>query len=350
LLELLIVVGLTIHLLAVNLACAGPLVCIWLHCCGECGGLHDRLGKSLAWASLASLVLGILTGGVLVFVAPSAGLYEALGRFPVHAYWMAGIELVFSLACMLIYAISWKPLRRWRWRRWLHALISLLATSNLLYHFPPLMVVLGKLAVDPTWTSNAIVDRPTFRELMVRGDVLSLTTHFGLASFAVAAVAIITLLSRSKSDNQQQPIKQVARGAAALALLSSLLQVPVGVWILATLSGTERQALMGGDLLSSLLLVGGLLLTFHLLQRLVAVAMGEVDSGSLRRVGWLLVVLVLMMTATLRGSRREHAPTKTAAENTPPRLVQFDQKKSNDSSKRPYFFSFFSSSEPSGSF
>jgi len=311
--EWMIVVGLTVHLLAVNLACAGPLVCIWLHRRGGYSDFRDRLGKSLAWLSLAALMLGMLTGGLLVLVAPTQGLEDAIGRFPARAFWMAGIELVFSLVCLLIYAIAWKPLGK-GWLRWLHTLISLLGTSNLLYHFPPLMVVLGKLAVDPLWTKTAIIDRPAFLELMFRGDVLSLTTHFGLASMAVAAITVLLLLSRLPADAIEEPsAKKIASGAAAVALLSSVLQIPVGIWVLATATGTERNALTGGDPLTSLLFIGGMLLTFLFLQCLTAVAMGQFDSGSLRRVGLLLVVLILLMTATLRGSRRGRDSIKTAA-------------------------------------
>lgn len=321
-LELLLVTSMAVHFLALNLACAGPLVCIWFHFFGKDGDLRDRLGKSLAWLSLAAFVLGMLTGGVLVFVAPSAGLRDAMGRFPVHAYKMAAIELVFSFVFMLIYAGCWKPLRR---VRWLHALISLLAASNLLYHFPPMMVILGKLATNPSWTPTPILDRPAFRGLMFCGDVFSLTSHFGLASLAVASVAVLVLLSRLPGgDLEQQPVKQIARKAAGLALLSSVLQIPVGIWVLATTTGVERSALTGGDPLSSLMFVGGLILTFLLLQRLVAVAMGEFDSRSLRRVGVLLVVLILLMTATLRGSRRDRESIKTAAENWSLRLVLID--------------------------
>jgi len=324
LLESLIVVGMTVHLLAVNLACAGPLVCIWLHFFGTDDDLWHRLGKSLAWFSLAAFVLGMVTGRVLMLVVPTPELHEAIGRFPARAYQMAGIELLFSLVLMLIYAACWKPLRRWRW---LHAFISLLGTSNLLYHFPPLMVVLGKLVADPSWSEIEVIHRPEFRELMFRSDVLSLTIHFVLSSFAVAAVAALLLLSRqARDDSQQSSVKQVARGAAVIALLASLLQVPVGIWVLATLSGAERNTLTGGDPIASLMFVSGLLLTFLLLQRLASIAFGDVQPGTLRRVGILLIVLVLVMTATLRGSRSQI--TRTAAENLPPQLVLIDSNES----------------------
>ncbi len=328
-LESLIVIGMAIHLLAVNLASAGPLVCIWLHFRSRDDTLRDQLGKSLAWSSLAALVVGIVSGGILVLVAPSEGIYEAIGRLPARAYWMAGTELVFSLVFLLIYAVCWKPLCRWRV---LHALISLLGTSNLLYHFPPLMIVLGKLASTPTWSKEAIIERPDFVKLMARGEVVSLTLHFCLASIAVAGVAALVLLARTAvEDSQQSSAKKIARGSAVFALVASLLQLPIGVWVLVTLSGAERNTLTGGAPVASLMFVGGMLLTFVLLQRLVAVAMGDVEPGVLRRVGWLLVVLVLMMTATLRGARVKSLPSnppaknasanKTAAEDTPPRLV-----------------------------
>jgi len=327
LLELLIVVGMTVHLLAVNLACAGPLVCIWLHFQSKKDSLYDDLGKQLAWASLAALLVGIVSGGILLFATPSPGLQEALGRLPSRAYHMAGYELIFSLVCMLIYVLTWKAMREWRLS---HALISLLGATNLIYHFPPLMLVLGKLAANPTWSEEAIIDRPVFLKLMYRGEISSLAVHFGLASFAVAAVTVLILLSRKAADDAQQTsVKQLARGASVIALLANLLQVPVGIWVLATLSTAERGTLTGGDPISSLMFVSGLFLTFLLLQRLAAIAFGDVQPATLRRVGMLLVVLVLVMTATLRGSRSHSRLIRTAAENLPPQLVLIGSNESN---------------------
>ena len=307
-----------VHLIAVNLACAGPLLASWLHFRSRESETLARLGRSLAWASLIGLGLGMLTGGVLLFVPPATGLQEAIRRIPAQAYWMAGTELIFSAVCMLICAGCWKPLQRWRW---LHASISLLGATNLLYHFPPLMAVLGKLAADPTWSTEPMIDRPLFLGLMYRGEIVSLATHFGLASFVVAAVVLLVMIARAGEEDRDLAVQSIARKSAIIALVGSLLQVPVGVWILGALSNAEREVLMGGELLASLVFLGGMLLTFLLLQRLAAIALGEFDLQAMRQTGWLLLVLVLLMTATLRSSRQAGDSKRTAAEARPPRLI-----------------------------
>ncbi len=306
LLELLIVVVLAVHLLAMNLASAGPLMCIWLRgITGEPGSLRGRLGLRLAWWSLAAMIVGIVTGLGLILAPPSVGLHEAMGRFPVRAYWFAGAELAFSLGCLVVYVLSWNRMRRWRW---FHAFWAVLSATNLLYHFPPLMIVLAKLAANAAWSEAAMIDRSTFLPLMVRGEVLSLSTHFGLASLAVAAVAVLGLLARQKDgESNQNALRHVARIAALIALLASVPQLPVGFWVLSTMPSASRDALMGGNILSSLLFAGGVMATMLLLHRLVDVAMGGVNPRNLQCVGWLLLVVVLLMTATSLTASHGHA-------------------------------------------
>jgi len=262
--------ALAIHLLAMNIASAGPLLGIWLARSQGGISLRDQIGRQVAWLSVWTLCLGMLTGGLLYLVR-SPGLTIALERLPSRALWFAALELAFSFCCLLLYAGCWTALRQ---HRWWHASLALLSSSNLLYHFPPLMTVLAKVASDPNWAKPALLDRAALLPLMAKSEVLAMTCHFVLASVAVAALAVLWLLSRAPDQPWEQAAQPLARRAAWTALLVSLLQVPTGIWLLVTLPHPAQSAMLGTSPLASLAFLGSLLLTFLLLQRLLTIAIG----------------------------------------------------------------------------
>jgi len=268
-----------------------------------------------------------------MFFAPSEGLWAALARFPSRALWFAAAELVFSLVCLLLYAGCWRALRQ---HRWWHASLALLSSSNLLYHFPPLMSVLGKLANDPTWAKPQTLDRPTLLPLMMRDEIVALSTHFVLASFAIAAITVLWLSGQSNKGRSnekfwEQSTLPLSRRAAWVALAVTAIQLPVGIWLLVSLPSSTRTSMMGDSAIASLAFVGALLMTFLLLQRLLTIAIGTVGPRDLRQACWILGMLVLLMTTTLYVSRQgrkqrrtDPANGKAAVTQSAPRLL--DQK------------------------
>lgn len=304
-----------------NLACGGPLVCIWLGRTGatqgdEIAAARDRVGRKLAWWSVSSFAVGMVLGTVQLLLDLSPGWMQALTRLPARGLWFAGTELAFSLVCLLVYASCWYRLRS---HRWCHALLAILSSSNLLYHFPPLMTVLAKLMNNPNWAKADVLDRAALLPLMMRAEVVALSAHFALASIAVAAIFVLWRLSRDTAAGDEKVVSVLGCKAAWLTLGVTGLQVPVGVWLLVALPGKSQAALMGGSVVASLAFVGALLLTFLLLQKLLTVAIGSPERRELRQSVWLLIALVVLMTATLQGSRipratGEDAGTKKAAE------------------------------------
>ena len=151
---------------------------------------------------------------------------------------------------------------------------------------------------------------------MMRSEILALTTHFLLASVAVAAIAMLWHLSRSSEASWKEFALPVSRRAAWIALFYSAMQVPVGLWLLISLPQSARMAMMGNSAMASLAFIGALLLTFLLIQRLLTIAVGSVQPSDLPHVAWLLAALVLLMTATLHDSRKKSGPASTKAANT----------------------------------
>ena len=221
--------------------------------------------------------------------------------------------MAFSLTCLLIYAATWQWGKR---RRLLHGLLGLLAVTNLLYHFPPLMVVIAKLSANAQWATEVVASGPighkAFLNLILRGEVLALCAHFMVAALVVATIAVLWLLARSLAietgdtpNEEPQPTdlgrQQLAARVALLAILGTLLQIPVGIWILTTLPPASRQAVLGGDTIASLCFACGIMTAFALVQQLLPIAQGGYNRPAARRSAWLLGVIVVMMIVTLRG-------------------------------------------------
>jgi hypothetical protein len=338
--ELFVVPVLTGHLLAMNLASAGPLVCIWLRIHKRSitfrfdqTDLLDRMGQRLAWWSTWALLLGMALGGILLL--PENGpLWDALGRFPAKTYWNGAGELVFSFACLLGFAATWRRLRE---RPILHGLLGLLSVANLLYHFPPLMIVLGKITADAGWTSEPIIARKLFLQLMLRGEVLSLSIHYIMASCIVSAVVLLWLVVAQSAGEQRHanpPLADIAskgansmrraeagRGreaaaperlsageasrrlasrAALFATVSVALQIPIGVWTLAMQPVQLRYALMGNNVTASLCFAGGLMASLALLQMLIATIQGEFHRNRILRIVVTTALVSLLMVLSLR--------------------------------------------------
>lgn len=296
--EFAITLLLATHLLAMNVASAGPLVGVWLMGRRGAGEEDGReLGRRVIRLSLAALVVGSLIGGGLI-LAPNPALRAALARFPEDAYWYAGIELLFSAGCIgVLMASDWAP----RFRR-LALGVALLSATNLLYHFPPLMAVIGELAANPRWATDELIDRAALLRLWARPEILSMWAHFALASLTVAAIAALRPWGRRDSRDLHSTDPTVVRRLATWALTATVLQVPVGLWLLTSTAAEAQESMLGSNLLASLCFAGGVLAALWLLQTLLTMALGEAD-GAVRRAGCLLVVVTVLMSATLRESR-----------------------------------------------
>jgi hypothetical protein len=302
------------HLLAMNVAAAGPLVAILV----EAFAQHSRqpaaarIGQRLTVVSLAAFfggtILGVLNGCWL-WMAGGLAYFAALGRMPSKVYFGMW-ELVFYVFCMAVYIAWWRwaPPRR-VWERVIHAQFALAASTNLLWHFPPLMILTNHLAQNsPT---GEVIHAAAFRELIFAPHIFSRCVHVWLASLASAGIVLAWISSgRPKADSsptpeQQQALARLAHAGVCLALVASVLQLPVGVWVLFSSPGSEQNQLLGGNLLATGLLAVSVLISLGMMHRLANLALGPTDRRGIATSAILLCATVLFMSATLRLSRSE---------------------------------------------
>src|SRR5688500_14040728 len=122
-----------------NVATAGPLVCLWLKR-REVRAVDPEagwIGHSLAWHSVHAVLIGIVLGLLatgLLWLSGEQRFFEALALVPRRRIWFGVVELIFFVALMAWYAWVWPRVRRptlW------HPALAILAATDLIYHFPP---------------------------------------------------------------------------------------------------------------------------------------------------------------------------------------------------------------------
>ena len=291
------------HLLAIGVAASGPIICILLSWRTEIESPAFKVGRKLAWWSVGGLLVGMILGTLSLFLLSDQSYWEVLSKVPEGDLWFAGSELLFSLVCLVTYAATWKQLQR---RRGWHGLIGLVSVTNLLYHFPPLMIVLGQLTDGSAQLNSDWLDRATLLELMFRQEVVAPWLHFVLATYTIAGGAALWLFSRqqitaSESEEPEGPVRKVA----IATLVVSISQLPIGLWLVTTIPQSSRAALMGKSAVASLAFLAAMLVVFLLLGRLIKIALGEFTAEDLRKAALWMVLVVLAMAISTRSSREQ---------------------------------------------
>jgi hypothetical protein len=299
--DLLTVPLLALHLLSVNVAGAGPLVCLWLEwkeSRGDplAGRTATYLGGAAFWALLAGGLLGVVIGA-LHWSDKYAQLWLETMRY--KAVWGLG-EYGFSLALAGGYALA----RRGGQTRWrgLRYVVLLLNGTNLLYHFPFLFSVATNVYLSG---ENVPVLRASeFRHWMIEPDVLARVVHVVLASFAVTGIMLLGYALRVRRlGGTESDAHRVARWGGWIALVPSLAQIPVGLWLVVALPQDLQARVLGGDVAAVVLLGTSVVLAIFLLQDLAAIALGDVQRKYLMRSMLLMVLVVVLMTGVLRRIR-----------------------------------------------
>ncbi len=298
------------HLVCFNISAAVPLLCVWLAWSGWAAGdgARSRAGRQLAGDAVGALLIGGLLGGGLVALYWQAGntrWFEVAGQLSSRLMFGAW-EFLFSLVLMTIYFLWWpSPTRARWWQHACHALLAVLAATNLLYHFPPLFTILSQLRTTG-FVPQRVVDSAEFRSLLVSPEVAAPTIHYWLASLATACVyaqcrCVGLVRPRAMTREKEERIVLTAR----MALAVTLFQIPAGVWMVMVLHPSQQGLLLGGNLWSGAAFITALVAVFGLLHQLAAIAGGEVRRAAILKAAGLMLAVIGLMTVTLVGIRVE---------------------------------------------
>lgn len=297
--DLLIILLLSAHLLAVNVATGGPFVCLWLarRARRRDDNLAKEAGKWLATQSIVGLTGGIVLGGLLlgaIWLHRPDPFFRAAELIPRSRYWFGIGELAFSYVLLLVYLATWDRFAG----RWWHAGLALLAATNTIYHFPPLFAAIGVLSMRPELWNRPELDRGAFLALLRDPETLARSAHFILASFAVTGVALLGHASRvSRRSAAEADAARLSVWAGWIALVPTVAQLLGGLWLLFTAPSVVQTALTGGEWDATLLFGVSLLAAFALLPALAAAAFGTAGRKERQRAMMLLGVTIVSMVA-----------------------------------------------------
>lgn len=287
------------HLLTVNVASGGPFVCIWLAYRAIRGDqAADVAGRRLARCSLDALALGVLLGVALVGLlwwSEQSSFLAALGKIAPRRLAFGGLELLVYYALMAWYVASWG---RWRRAAWFHSLIALAAGTNLVYHFPTMFTVVALLEERG---ARAAAER-SFVAWLADAELGARVAHYGLASLAVTGAALMAA-ARGSSQLSDGEAERATRWGAHLILWPTLIQLPVGLYVLLMLTEPARDALLGADLWGTAMFALGLLAVLGLLQQLATAMLGRIRPADCAMTISLVVLIVLLMVGA-RGRAR----------------------------------------------
>lgn len=297
------VVVLSLHLMCMNLASAGPICCLGFEIGESRGGvLAGKIGRWIANLSIFAFIVGSVLGLLLGWLVWTEQFSGALSLVESRVFYGV-LELVFSLLLMIPYALWWrfaKPTTPF-WLRLLRMSLPLLAGTNLLYHFPMLFSVVARLST----TKDAPLEplsSAAFRTMAFSPEFVARSLHFTLAAFAVCGAALIVyaLISRKLTEDQQ---KQTARWGGWLVLAPTFLQLPVGFWLLFESPRIWQANLMGGDAIATgvfVVSIGGAFWLMHLASN---VAMGDSTRRAKTLAVAMIFLIIVLMTGVLHRTR-----------------------------------------------
>jgi len=314
LVEVVVSLVLSLHLLCVNVAVAAPLICLWCEWREARGSsLAGELGRFLARSAVVLFCAGMLAGllvGVLVWSDKYASVLSHL-----ESKVLFGIaELVFSLVLLTVYVPWWNrfPVCS-KGHRALRSLLPLLAGTNLMYHFPLLFVIISNLTQLKS-VPKGTLDAAGFRELMVDGEVIARVVHFWLASVAVTGGLIVWRAWRMmRDDTDNQKAASTALWGGRIAALPTILQLPVGIWLVLELPRGVQNGFMGGNLAATVLFGTSLVMALWLMHKCAAVALGDTKPRTLVAAMIAMIVVVVLMTGTLRAAKSTRSAALPAA-------------------------------------
>lgn len=302
--ELVLIILVAAHLLAVNLAGAGPLLAAWIDWRGARRGEPEAAtaaARTLMWWSIGAAVIGMSLGGAALaqFVYWPPHTHERYWHYvdleiTETRWWFIGGEIVFYFVCTVAAAVIWRRAGRLMWVR---RVLAIAAGTNLLYHFPALFTILA-IMFERHDHRGSPLDRALYWHFLLQAETIARVLHVWLSSLAVAGLSLCWIGARG-TPAESASSRRVAVNGAWVSLGATLLQIPVGVWLLTVLPEGRTQRILS----SAPIFWPAIFLALALMHQLAMLSIGDLSRRRLSTATLLIVVVVLLMTATLYSSR-----------------------------------------------
>ncbi len=300
------IVGQILHLLVIAIAAAGPLLCIPLN--AKQLNRKDPAERNAYWSlgttlnrhANIALILGSVFGLIIAALVWNPDFHQRCHILKTR-FMYAGIEWIFS------FVLLWITHRWWLKRPdglkpfVLRSLLIILATSNLLYHFPIIFMLVHEVPasiVAELESTGAELSRAQFYEYAFSKSMLARWIHIviSMLMLSFAYVAVISLrLARDTNDVAQETALRTVNWAARNVLI--LLFSQIGFGLMALLTMKKSELVMGGDPVVTALFAGSICLMLLQMQQWTALMSRKIDPQAVARAVTTLIALFSCMIA-----------------------------------------------------
>ena len=300
------IVGQILHLLVIAIAAAGPLLCIPLN--AKQLNRKDPAERNAYWSlgttlnrhAIIALILGSVFGLIIAALVWNPDFHQRCHILKTRFIHL-GIEWIFSFVLLLITHRWWlkRPdgLKPFVFR----SLLIILATTNLLYHFPIIFMLVHEVPatiVAELESTGAELSRAQFYEYAFSKSMLARWLHIviSMLMLSFAYLAVISLRSaRDTNDLAQETAVRTVNWAARNVLILLFAQIGFGLMALLTMKNSEL--VMGGDPVVTALFAGGMCLMLLQMQQWTALMSRKIDPQAVARAVTTLIALFSCMTA-----------------------------------------------------
>jgi len=290
----------------IAIAAAGPLLCIPLNAkqlnrkdSAE-RDAYWALGTTLSRHANIALIVGSVLGLIVAVLVWNEDFHQRCHILKTR-FMYAAVEWVFSCVLLLI-------THRWWLKRpdgfkpfLLRSLLIVLATTNLLYHFPIIFMLVHEIptiVVIELESNGAELSRQQFYEYAFSSSMLVRWLHIVISmlmlSFAYVAVMALRF-ARDASDVARETAVRAVSWSARNVLI--LLFAQVGFGLMALLTMENSQLIMGGDVLVTALFGGSMCLLLVQMQQWTSLLSRKIDPQAVARAVTTLIALFSCMTA-----------------------------------------------------
>lgn len=293
----LLVLVFSLHLVCMNLAAGGLLVASGVELvAGRDAERAARLSAKLASHAALGLFAGAALGGLMLLYFWSANYQDIflrrLGTRPAFSLVQVGFSLV-------LHTIQW----RWtkssvggKGRYW-RAAIAFVSSTNLIYHFPTLFAIVAEIAGTST-PESAVIERKQFYAFLGSGPILSHAAHFFLAALATSGVIGAIFVRKDPASHG------LRRFCTSIALVCTVLQIPVGILVYMTLPAAAQRGLIGDNVPLSVAFLASLASALWLMQSLISQLPSDTPKNRPLWSGAALLLTILLMSGVLWGTRK----------------------------------------------
>ena len=176
----------------------------------------------------------------------------------------------------------------------------------MLYHFPPLFALAAQVAGNHVPPAALPLSGREFRAAFFRPEIASHWLHFTLAAVATSGIMLLGFALRCQKKGLSNKPARLAAWGARIALFSTLLQIPAGLWLLASLpsAALARFTVQLGvvtlaDGFAPVALLVSVVAALWLMHVLAGISFGAAERKHLVQAMALLVLIVWLMSAAL---------------------------------------------------